>query len=120
MPSFPLAPELSQLLDDLHPSKEGRWAVNNYKKTVEFIVSNCRSKKLIEIGGGRHPLFSADDLKRLGADLTLNDISCDELDRAPSTFSKLCFDVACDTLPPEVPREAFDFAFSRMVFEHIR
>ena len=75
--------------------------------------------RLLEVGGGRDPLFKADELKALGIEMTINDISQTELDVLPASYHKACFDVAGDISAVAHLRDSFDLAFSRMVFEHV-
>ena len=73
----------------------------------------------MEIGGGRDPLFSREEIENLGVDMTVNDISPAELAVLPPEYRTACFDVAGDLSSIAHLRNSFDFAFSRMVFEHI-
>ena len=94
------------------------WAWANYESTVFELVRHFGLHKVLEIGGGRSPLFSPADFEALGADYTINDISQDELDAAPPEITaehKICFDIA-GSIPVE---NEYDLIYSKSVFEHV-
>ncbi len=95
------------------------WAWSNYDRVVRHLTKVFGAKKLIEIGGGRDPLFGREDLAGMGAELTVNDISPIELAELPRGYRTACFDIANDIDDPEIERSGYDLAFSRMVFEHV-
>lgn len=95
------------------------WALANYKRAVTEFARHFAARRLIEIGGGRDPLFNRQEVKDLGVDMTINDIAPDELAALPSGYHTACFDVAGDRSRHADFRSSFDFAFSRMVFEHV-
>lgn len=92
------------------------WAMDNYKPTIIAIIRNFGCRSVMEIGGGRSPLLTEDEVRALGIRYTVNDISQHELDLCPSWADKMCFDIAGPSCPPG----SFDLAFSRMVLEHVR
>jgi SAM-dependent methyltransferase len=97
-----------------------RWAWQNYTATVLDLIEGNGANAVIEIGGGRFPLFKQDDVERLGISYTSNDISQRELDRAPVWANKARFDVQTPDRDSVAPfAESFDFAFSKMVMEHV-
>jgi SAM-dependent methyltransferase len=98
---------------------EHRWAWDNYEAVVRGLVRILHARRLLEVGGGRDPLFKADELESLGIEMTINDISQTELDVLPAGYRKACFDVAGDLSSLAQLRGSFDLAFSRMVFEHV-
>jgi SAM-dependent methyltransferase len=95
------------------------WAWENYERVVRTLATAFGAKKLIEIGGGRDPLFGREALAGMGAELTVNDISETELAELPKGYRTACFDIAGDLAAAEVARSGYDLAFSRMVFEHV-
>src|SRR3984893_3842077 len=95
------------------------WAWANYERVVRHLAEAAGAKKLIEIGGGRDPLFGRAALRELGAELTVHDISPVELAALPKGYRTACFDIAGDLSPKEIARGGYDLAFSRMVFEHV-
>src|SRR5687767_3396169 len=62
------------------------WAWENYERVVRHLTETFGAKKLIEIGGGRDPLFGREALANMGAELTVNDISETELAELPIFF----------------------------------
>lgn len=111
----------TQSLSDFHKALGLKphfdWAFDNYKSTVVRLVKTYGATDILEIGGGRTPLFSPQEVQELGVRYTVNDISQEELDAAPSYLEKVCFDVAGDV---EQRGNAYDLIFSQMVFEHVR
>jgi hypothetical protein len=73
------APNLVDAFAALDVEADDEWAVANYKRTVTEFCSSFAAQRLIEIGGGRDPLFSVEEIKRLGAEITINDISAAEI-----------------------------------------
>jgi SAM-dependent methyltransferase len=97
-----------------------KWAWRNYRATVENLVEHGSGRSVIEIGGGRSPLFAETDIRRLGVDYTANDISPRELSLAPDWARKACFDVqAADRSAVEPFAGRYDLAMSKMVMEHV-
>ena len=116
------APRVATLKDVLAPlaiEHSESWAWANYERVVRRLAEASQAKKLIEIGGGRDPLFGREALAELGAELTVNDISPTELAALPQGYRTACFDIAGDLSPEEIARGGYDLAFSRMVFEHV-
>jgi len=74
----------------------------------------------MEIGAGRRPMLTAEQISDLNVSYTANDISESELARGPSWVSKACFDIAGKVDQSLAPlANSFDLIFSKMVFEHI-
>jgi SAM-dependent methyltransferase len=113
------SPPLQAVIDRLAPHWHSDWAWDSYKPTVMTLARDLRLTRLCEIGGGRDPLLTADEVSSLRAALTINDISQRELDRAPGGFATACFDVAGDLTAAGIGGGRYDLMFSRMVFEHI-
>jgi SAM-dependent methyltransferase len=111
--------ELAAALAALSVHNTEDWAQDNYERTVWHLARTFRARRLIEIGGGRDPLFDLEAVRRAGVDYTVNDISSEELARLPDGYHRACFDVAGDLSGAGVARNAYDLAFSRMVFEHV-
>jgi SAM-dependent methyltransferase len=110
-----LADALAALGIESHES----WAWTNYKRVVRELCITLAAHRIVEIGGGRDPLFSRDEIANLGVDMTVNDISPAELAVLPAGYRTACFDVAGDMSGIGDMRNSFDLAFSRMVFEHV-
>jgi SAM-dependent methyltransferase len=98
---------------------DGDWAIANYKRTVSEFCKMFAAQRLIEIGGGRDPLFDPQEIKSLDVEMTINDILAGELAVLPPGYRTACFDVADAASDFTDRRDSFDFAFSRMVFEHV-
>ena len=110
---------LRALLDEVGYRPDFRWAWENYQPVVKALSRRLGLKRLCEIGGGRNPLLSLEEVRALGASYAVNDISAGELALVPDGFATACFDVAGDraALPTA---QSFDLVFSRMVFEHVQ
>ena len=101
------------------PDADGDWAWANFKRTVVEFRKIFTAQRLIEIGGGRDPLFNLQEIGQLGVEMTINDILPGELAVLPPGHRAAAFDVAGDPAQIGEFRDAFDFVFSRMVFEHV-
>jgi SAM-dependent methyltransferase len=110
---------LTQAFAALGVENHHQWAWDNYKRVVQELTSRLGARRLIEIGGGRDPLFTVEEIARLGVEMTVNDIEPGELAVLPKTYKTACFDVAGDLAPVADRRGTYDLAFSRMVFEHV-
>lgn len=104
---------------ELGVQNDRHWAWDNYENVVRGLARILHAHSLLEVGGGRDPLFTAGELKSLGIEMTVNDISQTELDVLPDSYHKARFDVAGDISAVAQLRNSFDLAFSRMVFEHV-
>jgi SAM-dependent methyltransferase len=82
------------------------------------LIEREGSRAVLEIGSGANPTLAAAELPVLGIRYTTNDRSQSELAKADPAFATLRLDMAA-AHPAELPREAFDLVFSRMVNEHV-
>jgi SAM-dependent methyltransferase len=110
---------LAHAFSSLDIENYDEWAWANYKRVISDLCTRLAAHRLIEIGGGRDPLFTVADIDSLGVEMTVNDIAGGELAALPHGYQTACFDVAGDISPVANLRGTFDFAFSRMVFEHV-
>ena len=85
-------------------------------KDIENIIIDGQYRKVIEIGGGANPTLSTEFILRHRIEYTLLDISQSELDKAPADYLKICADICESNF---VCDEKYDFAFSRMLAEHV-
>ena len=111
---------IEKLQVELEVDSDFDWAWCNVHSAVKHLVARLGAKRVLEIGGGRSPLFDRATIEALGVEYIVNDVVQRELDRAPDYVSKARFDIAGD--PDEIPPEmagTIDVAFSRMVFEHV-
>lgn len=120
--SHPPAPRrpLRAIVDGLGYSPDWNWSWERYRDTVVAISAEYGLSRHLEIGGGRDPLFTPEEARRLGLSVTLNDISAEELALAPAAFAKLLCDVAAPDTMRTIAPGAYDFCYSRMVMEHVR
>jgi len=92
------------------------FAWSNYKAEVARLITSMSRPDIIEIGAGRNPLFSDADLPKNVGSYTIGDISRKELDLAPGSWNKSCFDICGDVSSVHAK---FDVAFTRMLAEHV-
>ncbi|GLS42684.1 class I SAM-dependent methyltransferase [Methylobacterium brachythecii] len=104
--------------DQIVPRAADAWT--SLKPSLERVISEAKVRRVLEIGGGRHPFFTVAEAERLGFDLTVNDLDAEELSHAPGEFGRLVLDIAGDLDGSGVERGVYDLIFSRMVFEHVR
>ena len=101
-------------LQGLITSRASAFAWKNYKPVI---LEMAKGKRVLEIGAGRSPLFSPDELKRYAITYTANDIWQSELDRISFKVATACFDATQDV--PAAFEGKFDLVFSQMVQEHV-
>ncbi len=111
--------DIRRIVADLGYPTDWNWAWENYKSTIIAIAREYGLKRHLEIGGGRDPLFAPDEVRALGFEVTLNDISAKELSLAPSGYAKVQCDIAAADAPEILGREHYDLAYCRMVMEHV-
>lgn len=115
-------PNADTLAAQINAMKIGRDAESGWRDlrpTILGLIDRTRARKVLEIGAGRFPFLTLDETRTRGLELTVNDRLSSELEKAPDDFAKSCFDIA-DELPADAGIGAFDFIFSRMVFEHVK
>lgn len=110
---------IRDIADSLGYTSDWNWSWSNYKSMILAMTEAYGLRRHLEIGGGRDPLFSPGELGVHGIDVTLNDLSQKELDLAPAGFSKLCCDIAAPSTLAAIGSNRFDFAYCRMVMEHV-
>jgi SAM-dependent methyltransferase len=93
------------------------WCWHNYKTTIRHLARTFGARRMLEIGAGRRPLFGLDELRSLHAELTVNDISAEELALLPPGYRQARFDISGQM--DAAQNGTIDLAFSRMVFEHV-
>lgn len=100
------------------PDYRTAWA--SFEDVVFHLATTLHARQLLEVGGGRAPLLRPEALERLGARCAVNDVSVEELRRAPGWVETLPGDIADPrTVSTSALRGQVDLVFSRMVFEHI-
>ena len=101
------------------------WAWANYKATILAFAAQSvahaqgRPVRVLEIGGGRDPLFTAVEVMHAKLSFTVNDIDAAELELAPNWCHKAHFDIAGDLGAAHASLGHYDLIVSQMVFEHI-
>lgn len=119
-PDTAALPRLSAVLDALGRSTDWVWAWETYKELITALGNEMGLTRQLEVGGGRHPLFTPAEASAHGFAVTINDISADELARAPREFAQLHCDIASrDPLEP-TSIGAYDLVYSKMVMEHVQ
>jgi hypothetical protein len=100
----------------IEPAKSYRTAIDGYPEELRKIVSHYEGGDILELGGGRRPSFTLDDMPVKLNSYTVNDISADELALSPPEYRKACFDVSGDVSNFE---SMYDVVFSRFLAEHV-
>lgn len=109
-------PPLAAFIDGHVKDHWYTWAIEHYKETIIALIRTYGCRSLLEIGGGRAPLLTREEVQEMGLHYTVNDIAQHELDLCPGWADKACFDIAGENAPPG----QYDLAFSRMVLEHVQ
>jgi hypothetical protein len=94
-----------------------RYAFQYHKKRCRELLIANGCKAVCEIGGGRTPLFTDQEIAELGVEYTILDISESELAAASSQCRKVLIDI-CSHDPGDPPGR-YDFMFSRLLAEHV-
>jgi 2-polyprenyl-3-methyl-5-hydroxy-6-metoxy-1,4-benzoquinol methylase len=111
---------MQSVLKTIEPEPDYRWAWANFVPVVLAVAREIDAISLIEIGGGRSPTLTEEQVRDLGCRFTSNDISSKELALGPAWASKANFDIQAQD-QPEVEKLAgqFDLSYSKMVMEHV-
>lgn len=108
------------LIDDAGYTPYESWAWDGYRTTILALAKEYGLTRLLEIGGGRRPLFTPEECASYGFETTINDISPVELESMKVTFPTACFDISSDISSPEIKKGHYGLIYSRMVFEHVK
>jgi SAM-dependent methyltransferase len=90
------------------------WA--SFEQRLRGVVADHGLKRILEVGGGANPMLPIEDVRAQGLEYTVLDISETELSKAPEGYRTVCADIAQAGLQIE---GGYDFAFSRMLAEHV-
>jgi len=113
-------PSLPEYVEVLSEHRRSEWAWGHYKDVLADLLRIQDGKRIMEIGGGRFPLFNRSEIAAFDVEYIVNDVNPSELARAPSEVGKACFDIAsADTAEIEALAGTIDLTFSKMVFEHV-
>ena len=110
--SAPIAQAFAAFKKEFRHQPEGR-----KEQMKRFVLENFGDKSIsvLDIGGGKFPLFSMDEVPPTWR-YTVNDIAAEELAQLPPGYQTLHADI-CDDLPEQ--RARYDLLFSSMLAEHI-
>ena len=90
---------------------------NGFDQRVAEVVEAMGAVDVGELGGGANPTLSLPERVNLPIELTVVDVSREELAKAPAGVKTICADL-CAEEPPVTA--GFDVVFSRMLCEHVR
>lgn len=107
----------SATLSRLISSTDCDWAEGNFKATLLALSQQLGLKRVLEIGGGRRPSFTVEEVAAAGLEYSISDISESELALADARYGKHCFDIGGASVP--LDRGQYDLIFSCKVFEHV-
>lgn len=98
-----------------YASSDDGWG--GFAPRLRSLIEEHGFRRVIEIGGGANPSFTTEQVRALGLDYTLLDISAEELAKAPPGYRTICADISSTNLNID---SEHDFAFSHMLAEHVR
>ncbi len=111
---------LHAFVAELSANRWSDWAWERYKDTLWRLLALVDARRMLEIGGGRWPCFSPEEIAGSGVRYVVNDVSEGELALGPPQFDKACFDIAQPIDDRHQPlMGTIDLMFSKMVFEHV-
>lgn len=87
-----------------------------YGDALKAIVASYSDAGILELGAGRRPSFTLEEMPSTIRSYTVNDISADELALLPAGYDEACFDVSGDA---SNFRDQYDVVFSRFLAEHV-
>lgn len=91
-------------------------AWSDHMTRLRQLIRDTGARSIMELGGGANPALLLDEVRQLGLDYTVLDISQTELDKAPAGYHKLQADI---TSPLKNVSKQYDFVFSKMLAEHV-
>jgi uncharacterized UPF0146 family protein len=91
---------------------------DQFKQVCAELIKNGNHKDICEIGAGRDPLFSVDEIESLGLNYTVVDVDDTELKLLPEGYNAMVADL-CEPAVMGLG-EQFDFVLSRTAAEHMR
>jgi SAM-dependent methyltransferase len=87
-----------------------------YGDVLKGIVGSYPEAGILELGAGRRPSFTLEEMPSSIRSYTVNDISAEELSLLPDGYDEACFDVSGDA---SNFRDKYDVVFSRFLAEHV-
>lgn len=90
---------------------------DSFEERLVDVIRASGAVDVGELGGGANPALTLAGLVGRPLDLTVLDVSAEELSRTPPGVDTVCVDL-CAADPPV--RDRFDLVFSRMLCEHLK
>lgn len=87
-----------------------------YGDALKGIVAGYQDAAILELGAGRRPSFTLEEMPSTIKSYTVNDISAEELALLPPGYDMACFDVGGDASNFS---DRYDVVFSRFLAEHV-
>jgi SAM-dependent methyltransferase len=106
--------EALMVVRDMLPDNHRDSAYRQYKSIVTALAAN---RRLLEIGAGRRPFLTHEEIEERNINYTANDLMESELDLIPFPVEKAVFD-GCGEIPSACAGR-FDVICSKMVQEHV-
>ncbi len=100
----------------IEPTKAWDTSMLNYGNVLKSIVGSYEGADILELGAGRRPSFTLEEMPKSIGSYTVNDISEDELALLPPGYRKARFDVSGDA---SNFGDSYDVVFSRFLAEHV-
>lgn len=100
----------------IEKSKAWDTSMLGYSDVLNSIIETYPDADILELGAGRRPSYTLDQLPGTVRSYTVNDISQDELDRLPEGYESACFNVSGDA---SNFGNRYDVVFSRFLAEHV-
>jgi SAM-dependent methyltransferase len=94
------------------------YAFAHQKEVIRQLIVDRRLRAICEVGGGRSPLFSVDEVGELDLDYTVLDVSAAELALASPQYAKVTGDI-CSLRLDDSRVGSYDLVFSQMLAEHV-
>ena len=90
--SFLYSAEFEELLASVRNSYPHPY--EGFPTLIREIAKHGSNSRLLEVGGGRTPLLTSDDVRQLGCTYAINDIDAGELALAPEWIERVHGDIA--------------------------
>lgn len=100
----------------MEQAKEWETGMLGYGDALKAIVASHPDADILELGAGRRPSFTLEEMPSTVRSYTVNDISAEELALLPPGYDMACFDVSGDASNFS---DQYDVVFSRFLAEHV-
>lgn len=91
-------------------------AWDDYRRILQDFGQSAAGNSWCEVGGGANPEFDSVEIRNMGLNYSIVDISENELRKAPPDVGKICSDISGGEA--DFGGE-YDLVFSKMLFEHL-